>query len=89
MELSLLGAKVPGSESSIPWYFRSRERKFLGAKVPYFERTGLVRGGKIRAEGGERGRREGRGSLGRGKKGGKGKGGINLPNGRLKTLAAL
>jgi len=29
------GAKVPGSESSLEssWNFRSRERKFLGAKV--------------------------------------------------------
>jgi len=34
LELSFLGANVPGSESSIPQNFRSRERKFLGAKVP-------------------------------------------------------
>jgi len=36
MELSLPGTKVPGSESSTVWNFRSRERKFLGAKVPAF-----------------------------------------------------
>jgi len=29
MELSLPGTKVPGSESSTLWNFRSRERKFL------------------------------------------------------------
>ena len=34
MELSFLGAKVPGNESSTLWNFRSRERKFLGTKVP-------------------------------------------------------
>ena len=33
-EQKFQGTKVPGSESSIPWYFRFRERKFLGAKVP-------------------------------------------------------
>jgi len=38
---------------------------------------------------GERERREWSGSLGSGKKGGKENGGINLPHGRLKTLAAL
>jgi len=32
LSLSLPGAKVPESESS--WNFRSRERKFLGGKVP-------------------------------------------------------
>ena len=33
-ERKFQGAKVPGSENSIPWNFRSREQKFLGAKVP-------------------------------------------------------
>ena len=52
---------------------------------------GLGRGGEGKEKGtgeGERGKREGRGSLGRGK-GWKGNGGISLPHGRLKTLAAL
>ena len=35
LELSLLETFVPGSESSIGWNFRSRERKFPGAKVPW------------------------------------------------------
>ena len=39
MELSFLGVnvpgnKVPGNESFTLWNFRSRERKFLGTKVP-------------------------------------------------------